>query len=280
MRLVITTVGAWMLALAALLAGTFDYRPARAATAPTTFVVSGSSTLAPLMADIARRFESANPGVTVEIQSVGSGGGVSELRAGHCEVAMISRPVAENEKDLYTFPLARDGAALVVHRGNPVRGLTHRQLVDVLTGKITDWKDLGGRPGPIRVAWRTEGQGIPDLLLQQLKLKNEQVRSHALFFENTDAIQYPATNNAAIAFAALGVAERLAKSGTPVKLLAYEGVPASNRTLRDHTYALSRPLILLTRAVPSGAQKRLIDYAMSSAVVDLHEKHGFVPYRR
>jgi phosphate transport system substrate-binding protein len=159
-----------------------------------------------------------------------------------------------------------------------VGNITSRQLTDILTGRITDWKQLGGRSGLIRVAWRTEGQGIPDLLLQQLKLRNEQVHSHALFFENTDAVKYAADNRGGIAFAALGVAERMAKSGVPVKLLAYEGVPASNRTLRDHTYALSRPLILLTRTVPQDGQKRLIDFAMSKEVLDLHEKHNFVPY--
>jgi phosphate transport system substrate-binding protein len=243
-------------------------------------VVAGSSTLAPVMTDIARRFEQANAGIAVEIQSVGTGVGIAALRAGRCEIAMISRPVAEAERDLFAFPLARDGAAIVVHRTNPVRGFTSAQLIDVLTGKITDWKQLGGRSGAIRIAWRTEGQGIPDLLLHQLKLKNEQIRSHALFFENTDAVKYAAQHREGIAFAALGVAERSVKSGVPVKLLGYEGVAASNQTLRDHSYALSRPLILLTRDVPTGVTKRLVDFAVSSAVVDLHEKHGFVPYRQ
>jgi len=63
-----------------------------------------------------------------------------------------------------------------------------------------------------------------------------------------------------------------------VKALAYEGVPASTRAVRDRTYLLSRPLILVTRSTPTGLQKQLIDYAASGAVTDLHEKHGFVPY--
>lgn len=77
---------------------------------------------------------------------------------------------------------------------------------------------------------------------------------------------------------ALGVAERRARSGAPISLLTYEGVVASTRSVRDRTYTLSRPLLLVTRSVPAGPQKRLIDYALSTAVTDLHEKHGFVPY--
>ena len=79
--------------------------------------------------------------------------------------------------------------------------------------------------------------------------------------------------------AALGVVERSVKSGVAIKALAYEGIPASTRAVRDRTYSLSRPLILVTRSAPTGLQRRLVDYAASGAVTDLHEKHGFVPYK-
>jgi phosphate transport system substrate-binding protein len=75
------------------------------------------------------------------------------------------------------------------------------------------------------------------------------------------------------------VAEQSVKSGAAVKLLAYGGIPASTRSVRDHTYLLSRPLSLVTKAPPTGLQKRLIDYAASAAAIDLHEKHGFLPYQ-
>lgn len=255
--------------------------PAHAAqqvAAERTLVVSGSSTMFPLVSDIARRFERAHPDTTIEVHSGGSGRGVVDLRSGTADVAMVSRPLGANERDLFAFPLCRDGAAIVVHRSNPVKSLGSRQLAALLMGEITDWKALGGRPGPVRVAWRTEGQAIPDILLQHLKLKPEQIRSHAVFFENIEAVRYVEKDPQAVTFAALGVAETAAKSGVAVRLVAYEGVAAAARTLRDHSYVLSRPLILATRAVPSGLQKRFIDYAQSNAVVDLHEKYGFVSY--
>lgn len=280
MRLVGTAVGATLVALAALLAGSFGFPLADAAAPQTRLVVAGSPTLAPLMGDIARRFEAANPGVTIEIRALASEVGVAELRARRCDIAMIARPAGQRERDLFAFPIARDGVAVVVQRDNPVRSLTQRQLVAVLTGSVTDWKEVGGRSGPIRVAWRGEGAGTSDVLLQHLKLKSTQIRSHAAFLENQDAIQYAAATAGAITFVSLGYAENLAKAGMPVKLLAYDGVGASTRALRDHTYALARPLVLLTTGMPSGLHQRLIDYATSSAVADLDEKRGFVPYRQ
>lgn len=241
-------------------------------------VVTGSSTMYPLMIDIGRRFEVLNPGVSIEVRSVGSGQGIADLRAEVSDIAMLSRALAPSERDLFSFPLCRDGAAIVVHRSNALRGLNRRQLSDVLTGKVTDWKGLGAQPGAINLAWRVEGQAIPELILAHLKLKPAQVRSHATIFENADAVAFVENDRNAITVAALGVAERRRKAGAAVKLLAYEGTPASTRSVRDRTYLLARPLNLVTRTIPEGMQKRLIDYAVSRAVNDLHEKHGFVPY--
>ena len=241
-------------------------------------VVTGSSTIYPLMLDIARRFESLNPGASIEVRSVGSGKGIAELRGQASDIAMLSRQLVDNERDLFPFPLCRDGAAIVVHRSNPLKGMRRQQLSDLLTGKVTDWQQLGARPGAVKLAWREEDQAIPELILRHLKLKHGQVRSHTVFFQNADAIAFVASDRNAITVAALGVAERSVKSGAPVKLLAYEGTPASTRAVRERTYLLSRPLILVTRSIPEGLQKQLIDFAVSRAVNDLHEKHGFVPY--
>jgi phosphate transport system substrate-binding protein len=232
------------------------------------------------MIDIARRFEGLNRGIKIDVRSGGSGKGIADLRAEVSDIAMVSRRLNDNERDLFGFPLCRDGAAIVVHRSNALKGLNSLQLSELLTGNITDWKQLGARPGAIKLAWRTEGQAIPELLLQHLTLKPEQIRSHSTYFENSDAVKFAASDRNAITVAALGVAERSAKSGAPIKLLEYEGVPASTQAVRDHTYLLARPLILATRSVPTGLQKRFVDYAVSGAVTDLQVKHGFVPYQQ
>jgi phosphate transport system substrate-binding protein len=248
------------------------------AAAQNALVVTGSSTVYPLMVDIVQRFKGSNPDVSIDLRSGGSGQGIADLRSGATDIAMVSRQLLDNERDLFGYTLCRDGAAVVVHRSNPLRGLTGEQLADILTGEISDWKQLGVRAGRIKLAWRRENQAIPELLLHLLKLKPEQIRSHTVIFDNAQTIDFVAHERDAITVAALGVAERSAKSGAAVKLLAYEGIAGSTRTVRDRTYLLSRPLLLVTRTVPAGAQKRLVDYATSKAVTDLHEKHGFVPF--
>jgi phosphate transport system substrate-binding protein len=253
--------------------------PAGTSLPPRSLVVTGSSTVYPLMTDIVRRFKRLNPGVSIDVRSGGSAKGIADLRGGVSDIAMVSRQLADHERDLFAFPLCRDGAAIVVHRSNPLTGLSSQQLSELLTGHLTDWKQLGAHPGAIKVAWRTEGQAIPELIQQQLRLRPEEIRSHTTFFENADAIGFVANDRNAVTAVALGVAERSVKSGVAIKLLAYQGVPASTRAIRDRTYSLSRPLILVTRSTPTALQKRLVDYAASGAVTDLHEKHGFVPYK-
>ena len=74
-------------------------------------------------------------------------------------------------------------------------------------------------------------------------------------------------------------AERSAQAGVGIKLLAYNGSTASSRTIQNHNYMLSRPMTLVTHYLPQGLQKQFIDYALSSDVVDLQVKYGFVPYQ-
>src|SRR4051794_37174507 len=123
MRSARNAFGVGCLALSALLLDPLSFGAAAAA-APAPLVIAGSSTLSPLMIDIARRFEAANHAIAIQIVTVGSGPGVAELRAGRCDIAMISRPVSAREGDLFAFPVARDGAAIVVHRSNPLRNIT------------------------------------------------------------------------------------------------------------------------------------------------------------
>ncbi len=259
----------------AVAAQTGTNAPARAQ----SLILAGSTTISPLVAEIARRFEGLNPGVRIEVRPGSSGKGLADLRAKAADIAMVARPLTARERDLFAFPLCRDGAAIIVHRSNPVKGLNRRQLTEVLTGQVVDWKQLAAHSGVIKLAWRSGGGAISDVLLEHLKLKPEQVRIYSTVRENVDAIEFASGDRNAITLSALSAAERSVKTGAPIKLLAYEGVAASSRSVRDRTYPLSRPLSLVTSGVPAGLQKRFVDYAVSDAVTDLHQKHGFIPYQ-
>ncbi|MDB5925805.1 MAG: LysR substrate-binding protein [Betaproteobacteria bacterium] len=242
-------------------------------------VVTGSATLFPLMNDVARRFESKHPGIKIDVRSIGSGRGIVELRAGTADVGMLSRALFNNERDLFGFPIARDGLAVVVHRDNPIKGVNSRELSELLTGRIVNWKQLGGRDLPINLAWRTQGHGSVELILERLNLRRDQMRPHIVVNTGEEGIRVVAKDPKAVTLASVAEAERSAQAGIGIKLLAYNGSIASSRTIQNHNYMLSRPMTLVTRHLPQGVQKQFIDYALSSDVVDLQVKYGFVPYQ-
>jgi len=192
---------------------------------------------------------------------------------------MVSRQLADNERICLRIRCAAMARRSSSTAANPAEGVeqppairaSHRQHPP--TGSSSACV-------PARSSWygARKARRFPELLLQHLKLKPEQIRDHITIFENEDAIRFVANDRNAITVAALGVAERSVKSGIAIKLLAYGSIPASTRAVRDRTYLLSPPLILVTRSTPTGLQKQLIDYAASGAVTDLHEKHGFVAY--
>jgi phosphate transport system substrate-binding protein len=241
--------------------------------------LSGSFQLQPLMVDIARRYQGLHPGVKIDVGSGGSPKGVADLRSGAADIGMVSRALLENERDLFAFHIARDGLGVVVHRDNPVKNIDSDQVRNLLTGRATNWKELGGRDAPVELAWRSKGQGSVEFVFEHFKLKREQIGPHTNVFQNADAIKFVAARPNGVTLASVGDAERSLQAGVPIKLLAFNGIPASNRNIQNRSYALSRPLTLITRRVPEGLQKQFIDYALSNSVVDLQVKHGFVPYQ-
>jgi phosphate transport system substrate-binding protein len=220
-----------------------------------------------------------HPGIKIDVASPGSAKGVAELRAGRADIAMASRGPLNTERDLFAFPIARDGVGILVHRDNPVRDITTRQLSQIVTGQVTNWKALGGRDAPIDLAWRSRGEGSTEFVMELLSLKRDQVRRHELIASNADAIRFVSKNPNGVALANVGETERSVRRGSPIKMLSFNGFEASTRTIQNHVYALSRPVTLLTGRLPEGLQKQFIDYATSGRVIDLQLKHGFVPYQ-
>ena len=121
-------------------------------------VITGASTLAPLISEIGKRFESLYPTVRIDVQSGGSSRGVADARQGLADIGMVSRAMKENERDLSAFPVARDGVCPILHQENPVQALTDEQVVAIYTGKITNWKAVGGTDAPITVVNKAEGR--------------------------------------------------------------------------------------------------------------------------
>lgn len=240
-------------------------------------VLTGSSTVAPLALEIAKRFEQRKPGVRVDVQSGGSSRGASDARKGLAQIGMVSRALNPDETDLTAHTIARDGVALIVHKSNPVKVLADAQVKAIYTGKLVDWQAVGGPKGTITVVNKAEGRSTLELFLHYYQLKAGEVRAHVVIGENQQGIKTVAGNPLAIGYVSIGTAESEAALGTPIRLLAMNGVEASTATVRDGRFPLSRPLNLVTAGTPTPLALEFIAFAQSAAVHDLVKDAFFVP---
>lgn len=248
-----------------------------AAAADSKITITGSSTIAPLAAEIAKRFEEKHPGVRIDVQSGGSSRGITDARSGLADIGMASRALHEAEKDLKGFVIARDGVCVILHRDNPVTTLSDQQVVDIYTGKITDWSAVGGKPGRITVVNKAEGRSTLELFLHYFKLKASDVKPLVVIGDNQQGIKTVSGNPMAIGYVSIGTAEYEAGAGTPIKLLAMKGIAPTVESVKNSTFPLARPLNLVTRTEPTGQVKAFIDFALSPEVHDIVKEQYFVP---
>ncbi len=268
-----------VLCIVALLGTPESVTPQTTATDPLSgkLVITGASTLAPLIAEIGKRFENLYPKVRVDVQTGGSSRGVADTRQGLADIGMVSRVMKDEEKDLHAFPVARDGVAIILHKENPVQALSEEQVVAIYKGKITDWKDVGEKHAPITVVNKAEGRSTLEVFLHYFRLKNTDVKAQVVIGDNEQGIKTVAGNRHAIGYVSIGTAEYDESQGVPIKLLSVGGVAASTETVRNGTFPMSRPLHLITRTVPVGLAKAFIEYAQSKAVHDIIKQQYFVP---
>jgi phosphate transport system substrate-binding protein len=239
-------------------------------------ILTGSSTVAPLAAEIAKRFEKLNPGVQVDVQSGGSSRGINDVRQGLAHIGLVSRALSPDEQSLQSHTIALDGISVIVHRSNPLQALTDAQIIDIYTGKIRNWKELGGREQPITVINKAEGRSTLELFLHYFQLKNKQIKASVVIGDNAQGIKTLIGNPGAIAYVSIGAAEYESGRGVPIKLLPMSGVEASTSHVKSGKFPLMRPLNLVTKTEPSGLIKRFIDFARSDAVQDIVINQYFV----
>lgn len=267
----------YVLPMVLLIGGTGCQDSPVAPPSKTKLVITGSSTLAPLVADIGKRFESRHPGWRVDVQTGGSSRGIADTRQNLADIGMASRALGKDEEDLHGMVIAYDGIGLIVHRSNPLIGLQPSDIVGIYTGKIANWREIGGVDAPITVVNKAEGRATLELFLKFFKLSSTQIHADVVIGDNEQGIKTVAGNPNAIGYVSIGTAEYDAAHDVPIKLLRLGEIPASLKTVQEGTFPLSRPLTLVTKTMPTGTIKAFIDFAKSPHVHDLVKQHYFVP---
>lgn len=240
--------------------------------------LTGSSTLAPMVTELAKRFMAANPGVEIAVEGGGSSRGAADALSGKADIGMVSRALHPGEKNLFVFTIARDGIALVVHGSNPVKSLSRAQVIDILSGKTVNWKAVGGNDAPINVGSRKPGHASIEIVTHYFSLAPEAIKQQHVVGDNAEALQMLLADPNLLTFFSVGLAENSLHKGQPVNTLPVEGVAATSATVRNGSYPLARPLNLVTRGVPKGAARAFIEFVRSPHARELIAEYDFVPY--
>ena len=240
-------------------------------------VITGSSTVAPLVADIGKRFEAQHPGIRVDVQTGGSSRGVADTRSGVAQIGMVSRGLSGQEtSDLMGTAIAHDGIGLIVHRDNPVTNLSTQQVIDLYTGQLTNWRSVGGVDAPLVVVNKAEGRATLELFLEHFQLTNSAIKADVIIGDNEQGIKTVAGNPYAIAYVSIGTAVYDMTIGVPIKLLQLNAMPASLATVQNGMFPLSRPLVLVTTKHPHVLSHSFVTFAASTYVQDLVTQHFFI----
>lgn len=264
----------------------FSARPFTAVDAPPTppvthkaarLVLTGSSTVAPLASEIGKRFEKEHPGIRVDVQTGGSSRGIADARRGLADIGMVSRALKDDEKDLFAFTIAQDGISMILHADNPLERLSRSDVIKIYTGRITNWKALGGKDAPITVVNKAEGRSTLELFTAFLKISNRDIQADVVIGDNAQGIKTVAGNANAIGYVSVGAAEYDAATGVPIKLLPISEAVTAIKTTHQESFLLTRPLNLVTTAPPEGIVAAFIDFSRSSRIIPIIEEQHFVP---
>ena len=239
-------------------------------------VLTGSSTMAPLVNEIAKQFESRHPGVRIDVQTGGSSRGIADVRRSTADIGMASRTLKPEETDLAAHTIAMDGVCMILNRRNPVKTLTDDQILYIYTSRITNWSQLGGSDAPITVVNKADGRATLEIFLHHFKLKSVDVKAGVIIGDNQQGIRTVAGDPHAIGYVSIGAADYEASRGVPIRLLPMNDVEPIVANVRNGSFPMSRPLNLVTQGNISPLAAAFIAFARSQQANDLVEAQYFV----
>jgi len=243
-------------------------------------VVDGSTTVGPIAKAFAEYYMGKHTKVNITVSESGSGNGAKSLINSACDVASMSRPMKDSEKqaamDAGVMPVehivAMDGIAVVVHMSNPVAGLTIDQLRDIYTSKTIRWSELGGPDKPIVVISRDTNSGTYETY-ESLVMHKEKMGEAVEYVGSNGAIrQRVMSTPGAIGYVGLAFTEG-------VKPVLVNGVEAIPETVVTKEYPIARPLYMYTNGEPEAGSSLAGFMALSVAPEgkQIIEEVGFVP---
>jgi phosphate transport system substrate-binding protein len=290
-----------LITVATFTGGCGDVSPTPAAPADGTELsgsikIIGSNTVTPLSTVWAEEFMKVHPKVSIGVSGPGSGAGIAALINGTTDICQASRTIKQKEIDEakangvepYEIKVATDALSVVVNPANPVSELTIAQLSAIYTGKITNWKEVGGNDATIVVLSRDTNSGthvfFKEHVVQMKGLASEdkslEYGSKVMLLPSTEeGVSEVAKNPNAVFYPGLGYVTDEVKPVAIKKTANDAGVLPSVATALDGTYPVARPLLYYTNGAPDGVIKAFIDFCLSYDGQAKVTEVGYVPLK-
>lgn len=213
-------------------------------------------------------------GANFTYNATGSGTGIKAVKDGTCDIGLSSRYLKDSEKaeGLQETILAMDGIAIIVHTGNPVADLTVEQISAIFKGEITNWSEVGGKDGEIVCIGREESSGTRDGF-ESITDTEGACKYRQELTSNGAVLTAVAENPKAIGYVSLSSVK------VTVKAISVGSVAPSEVTIKDGSYTVQRPFVLVTKegVALSETAQAFFDFATSSAAHEIITASGVVP---
>lgn len=233
----------------------------------------GSTSMEKVIGALGESFMANNQGTTFTYNPTGSGSGIKAVLEGRCDIGLSSRSLKDDEKaeGLKETVLAYDGIAIIVHPDNPVNNLDLETIAKLYTGEITNWKDAGGSDAEVVLIGREAGSGTRDGF-ESITGTADKCQYRQELTSTGDVITTVSQNPNAIGYASL------ASLKDSVKALTVGGVAPTEDTVKDGSYVVQRPFVLVTKdgAALSETAQKFFDYATSAGAAGIIAKAGAV----
>lgn len=233
----------------------------QATPAPAPLHIAGSTSMAPLLNDLAQAYQAKHPTALIDVRPAGSAAGISELQAGRADLAAVSwhPPDGPSPSGIQAVPVGRDAIGVIVHRSTLTPGLTLLQLRAIFRGDVSDWAAVGGpQVAPVIVS-REDGSGTR-AAFEALVMGGDRVTRNALVMPGSRAVvDYVASHPGAVGYVSLAWADER------VRLLPIEEITPTLAAARAGAYHLTRTLYLYAPQPVPPATQAFLDFVLSPA---------------
>jgi len=238
-------------------------------------IVAGSTSIQPYAEMLSEEYSKLNSEIEVDVQGGGSSAGIMAVQSGIAHLGMSSRALKDDELDLWTIEIAKDGLAIIIHPDNPISDLSIDQVRSIYSGEIKDWGDLSEADGEIYVITREEGSGTRSAF-EEAVMGGKDISSKAIVQNSNGAVRMLVSENKHfIGYISLGLVD--IKGQKAVNALGLDGVAPTWDNVLNGSYSLYRPFLFVSKRKPEEPSQKFIDFILSAEGQQILVNEGLIP---